>query len=85
MLFEHCRLRPGIVCVLSNDGAEPQVFDERIKVPIVMEEFIIAFNTTSSDYAIDCFANGYTYLAQGSKVPRRLNCDPLATQIHDLQ
>ena len=55
---------------------------KRIKVPVAVQQVVPTLNAMRGDYCIDGLANGHAELAEGSEVPRRLNCDSLAAQLH---
>src|ERR1700676_2544254 len=58
---------------------------EGIKIPVVVQQVVPAFDATGSDHSIDGFANGHAEVAQCAEVFRRLNRDFLSAQFYDDQ
>lgn len=61
------------------------MFHERTKVPVVVQEIIVALDAARGDHRVNRLANGHAQPAQGPKVPRRLNSDSPPSQIYDRQ
>lgn len=58
---------------------------ERIKVSVVMQQFVAALDASGRDYQINGLANGNTQPAQHPEVSCGLNCSALAAQVYDRQ
>ena len=61
------------------------MLDERIKILVVVQQLIPAFDTSGRNHSMDGLANGHAELAQRAEIPRDLNRDFLAAQFHYLE
>jgi len=61
------------------------MFNERIEVPAVIEQFVPVFDASGGDQCIDCFSDGDADATQRTEVPRSLNRDLSAAQFQDFE
>src|ERR1019366_5824608 len=70
---------------LSDCHAQPEVLGERVKIPVVVQQVVPAFDASGRNHGIDGLANGHAEPAQRAEILRRLNRDFLPAQLHHLQ
>jgi hypothetical protein len=69
----------------SVNCAQPEVLNERIKIPVIVKQIISALDASSGDNDIYCLANGYAGCAQNAKVPGGLNRNFGSAKFNDRQ
>ena len=59
--------------------------DERLKVPVAVQQRQSVDDAAGGDDAVDGLADGDAFLAQCAEVPGRLHCHGLAAELHDVE
>jgi hypothetical protein len=67
---------------VSNHDAETEVRDERIKIPIVVQQIVPALDTFGGNHRVDRLADGHAAVTQRPKIPCGLYRDFLSAQLH---
>src|SRR5260370_826902 len=67
---------------LSDHHAQAEVLDERIEIPVVVQQVMPALDASGGNHRIDGLANRHAEPAQRAEILRRLNRDFLSAQLH---